>query len=60
MKMSTWLFRGVIKMSTFVHDGGRGGQIFEKTGHVVCVHPPTECSMCSLGANTPREWGTLG
>ena len=21
---------------------------------------PTECSMCSLGANTPREWGTLG
>ena len=46
MKMSTWLFRGVIKMSTFVHDGGGGVKFLKKLGtwfvyiplrNVVCV-----------------------
>ena len=47
MKMSTWLFRGVIKMSTFVHEGGRGGQIFEKIGHVVCACPQSNISIAN-------------
>ena len=39
-KISTWLIRGVIKMSTFVYEGGGGGgKKVQKTVHVVCACP---------------------
>ena len=38
-KISTWLIRGVIKMSTFVYEGGGGVKKVQKTVHVVCACP---------------------
>ena len=33
--MTTWFYRGVGQMTMFDHDGGRGGQNFQKSDHVV-------------------------
>ena len=46
--MTTWFIEGVGQMTMFDHDGGRGGQNFQKSDHVVYGCPLRQIATVSF------------